>query len=74
MLDAYIIHEIKKREEERRRREDASRPHLTVPDPPRHPRPELDDGNERIIEIHHEDDEEDESEGVRMPHVVNIDL
>lgn len=35
MLDAYIIEEIKKRDEDRRRREDAARPRLRieVPDP-----------------------------------------
>ena len=31
MLDAYIIEEIKRRDEERRRREDGERPRLEIP-------------------------------------------
>lgn len=31
MLDAYIIEEIKRREEEKRRREDGQRPQLEIP-------------------------------------------
>ena len=49
MLDAYIINDIKKREEERRLREELNRPrlHIEIDDPRRPPsEPVLEDVNE----------------------------
>jgi hypothetical protein len=70
VLDAYIIEEIKKRDEERRRREDASRPRLQIEiDERRRPnRPPERDHRER------DDDERDDSDAGDSPNVIRISL
>ncbi|MEE2902125.1 MAG: hypothetical protein VYC39_07325 [Myxococcota bacterium] len=61
MLDAYIIDDIRKREEERRRQEDLDRPRLHI---------EIDEPRRREEEIRRDDFEEpEEEEGI-----IRIDL
>ena len=61
MLDAYIIDDIKKREDERRRQEELNRPRLHIEiDDPRQNSPEYPNG---------ENDDSDNEEGI-----VRIDL
>ena len=61
MLDAYIIDDIKKREDERRRREDLNRPRLHI---------EIDDPRRDYPERHGDESEDpDNDDGV-----VRIDL
>lgn len=68
MLDAYIIEEIKKREEARRIRDDADRPrlHIEIPGWPR-PDTDVERPEDPTTEDHHEDDEP-------APDVIHIDL
>ena len=61
VLDAYIIDDIKKREDERRRQEDLDRPRLHI---------EIDDPRRHEEEIRRDDfDEPEEEEGI-----IRIDL
>ena len=60
MLDAYIIDDIKKRDDERRRREELNRPRLHI---------EIDDPRRNLPEYRDEDSEESDDDGV-----VRIDL
>lgn len=66
MLDAYIIEEIRKREDERRRREEADRPRLRIEVPRRSPDRRPTDGPEIDLDDRHDDpdDEPNEDEDV----------
>lgn len=68
MLDAYIIEEIKKRDQDRRRQEDASRPRLEIEIDPRRPPPRDDRKRPDDGEPEEEprEDEDDESDAIRI--------
>lgn len=59
MLDAYIIEEIRKRDDERRRREEADRPRLRIEVPRRSPDRKPTEDLEVDLDDRHDDDEDD---------------
>ena len=73
MLDAYIIEEIKKRDDDRRHKDDASRPRLHI-DIPGWPKPGTDSVIPEDPRDSHEDEDEDDEGEEQPPRMIRIDL